>query len=160
MRNYFILSLGMLALMACTSAEPELPTLDLLQYGMPVSIKAPEDAEVKKASIAFRQELEITAEDNFRVVVAMDEAAVRDPQKIKEQRLTSAKEHRYFFRVVKDGPHGFIFENRIDSSNSTYGFTVVKVLGDKEYVFENARTGIYTLDQVKKMYDAVSDEEQ
>lgn len=160
MKNILSISTLLLILSACGTTEPELPTLDLLEHGMPLSIQAPADAKVTKAKIAFRQELKITAEDNFKVVIAMDDAVSRDPQKIKEQRLTAAKEHRFFFRVVEDEPHGFIFENRIDSSNSTYGFTAVKVLGDKEYVFENARTGIYTLEQIERMYDAVTDDKE
>ena len=152
---FFLFSLALLV--SCGEPQSELHDLDLLSHGMPVSLKAPEGSEISKSSIAFQQEVVIKGSDNFNVLVSMDDVMLRDEAKLKEQKLSQAKENRYFFRVVEETENGFIYENRIDSTNSSYGFNYVRVKGDKEYIFQNARTGIFTLEEVKRMFEAVSD---
>ncbi len=158
--TFLLLTLITLFLTSCGEPTADLDQLDLMSYGMPLTIDAPAGAEVTKRGIAFRQELEIVGEDNFRLVVAMDDAVQSDAQKLKEQKLSEAKQNRFFFRLVEDDPQGFIFENRIDSVNSTYGFNYVKIQGDKEFVFQQSRTGIYSLEEVQAMYGAVRETEE
>jgi len=157
--SHLFLAIIAITLTSCGEPTVALDQLDLMSYGMPLTIDAPPDAEVTKRGIAFRQELEIVGEDNFRLVVAMDDAVQSDAQKLKEQKLAEAKQNRFFFRLVEDDSQGFIFENRIDSLNSTYGFNYVKIQGDKEFVFQQSRTGIYTLEEVEAMYGAVKEKE-
>lgn len=142
-------------LMACTGEKSDLQSLDLLQYGVPITINAPEGAEVAKGKGLINQEVRVDAGEDYGVIVSMGDALVRDAAKIKQDRLESVKEHRFFFRIVQEDEHGFIYENRIDSMNSTFGFNYFKIEGDKEYGFENNRSSMFNLEQVEKMYSSV-----
>ncbi len=160
MKSYFALFVTVALLVACDTKSNDLPSLDLLSHGMPISINAPVGSEVVKSQIAFQQQLEIKGSDNFNLLVSSDDAVSSDPVKLKEEKLSGIKSHRYFFRLVEESDHGFIFENRIDSSNSSYGFNYIKVMGDREYVFENSRTGMFSLEEVQRMYKAVAETEE
>lgn len=146
---------ALILLASCASENSDLNELDLMSYGMPISIKAPEGAEVTKRNVLFQQELHIQSGEEFDILVTMGDAVSLDEARLKSERMKAVKDHRYFFRVVEDDERGFIYENRIDSLNTTFGFNYIQITGDKEFTFENSRSGMYDLEQIQKMYSAV-----
>ena len=157
MKTYIAVALAFV-IMGCQSAKKEsLKSLDLLQYGMPISIMVPDTVDIKKQSMLFQDELHITGEDNYNMVISMNDAVSLDQGKIKSEKLKGIKDHRYFFRIVEESDAGFIYENRIDSNHTSFGFNVIKIQGDKEYLFENGRAGMFSLEEATRMYQAVTE---
>ena len=47
----------------------------------------------------------------------------------------------------------------LDSTNLNYGFKYLRIQGDKEYTFQTAMVGTFSLEEAKGMYEAVKQKE-
>ena len=144
-------------LCTCGSADSDTyPELDLTRYNVPLKITAPDSAKVVSQSLSgVMHDVTIKSpEDDFDVQVLASEAATNDMSRLKADQLDNVRDNRYFSRVVREEPNGFIFENTIDSLN-TYGFRYIVYQGDQEFVFQNGFGGTYTEEQIERMYAAV-----
>lgn len=150
--SIFFLSVLLIACKSDKSAS--YPTLDLLKYGFPIEIKAPEGAEVTESDLGVLKDVTVKSGDDYYVQVFSSDATELDPIKIKSDLLEEVKGGIYFSKIVEDNEIGFIFEKKIDSLIN-YDFRYVKVLADKEYVFQTGLFGKFSEDQVKTMYKSV-----
>jgi len=154
MRNLSFFSFVLLCLLACSS-EPEWQPLSLLEYGMPVTILAPDSVDIKKMDLVLQEDVSVKKGDDYYVQIFSAEATTRDPGKLKESLKEEVMNNPFFSALVEEGTEGFIYKDQIDSLHSTYGFRYVRIIGDKEYVFQTGLTGSFSEEQVRKMYDAV-----
>lgn len=148
-----------LFLLACES-DPlsDYKELDLMQYGVPLKIMAPDSAVVKKEDWISQQGVTIK-KDDYEVQVWASEASVPDAATIKANKLAEVKSNQLFSKIIKEDNNGFIFENKLDSTTMYYGFYYLVVQGDNEYSFQNGLRGNFTLDQAERMYEAVQPKE-
>ena len=130
--------------------------LDLTAYNIPVTIQAPDSAEVEAQSLSGLIDDVIVAspEDRFAVQILASDARTNDMARLKAQQLELVRDNRYFDRIVEEEPQGFIFENKIDTT-SAYGFRYIVYRGDREIVFQNSFDGVFTLPEVRNMYASV-----
>ena len=130
--------------------------LDLTAYNIPVTIQAPDSAQVKAQSLSGLMDDVIIAspEDRFAVQVLASNARTNDMARLKAQQLELVRDNRYFDRIVEEEPEGFIFENKIDTT-SAYGFRYIVYRGDREIVFQNSFDGVFSLPEVRNMYESV-----
>lgn len=147
----------MLFVIACQNEDNKIPLvpLDLSAYNVPVTIQAPDSADVKMMDMGFMKDVSVKKGDNYYVQVYASQATMTDPTKILAQQLSEVKDNRYFSKIVREEPAGFIYETTIDSSNINYGFRHVRVQGDNEFIFRTGLIGIFSLEDVEHMYKAV-----
>ena len=149
-------------LWSCESAEhSEYAPLDLTEYNIPVTIHAPDSAQVQSQSLSgVIDDVTIrSAADRYAVQVLANAARTSDVARLKADQLELVRDNRYFARVVEEEPQGFIFENKIDTT-SVFGFRYIIYRGDREIVFQNSFDGVFTLDEVRSMYESVKPDGQ
>jgi hypothetical protein len=130
--------------------------LDLMGQGVPLTVLAPPDTEIKPGGweSTLLQDLTLDGGEEYNVQLFYTTATSNDIAKLKNDLLQSVKRSRYFQRVVKEDVAGFIYENRIDTIPS-FGFRLVKLQGDLEVNFHSGYNQIFTLEEVESMYEAV-----
>ena len=157
MKKILGLLIVLLILSACQSdSQKDWSQLDLLEYGVPLTIAAPDSVKVEKMSFGSIQD-DITIvdeEENYSIQIYASDANTNDIAKVKADQLSSVKTNRYFSKIVEEEEQGFIYETAIDSIIS-YGFRHIEIQGDREYIFQTGLIGTFTLEEVKRMYDAV-----
>lgn len=159
MRSLFIVIISSLILWSCSS-EPEFKPVNLLEYGMPVTILAPDSPDIKKVNLVLQDDVSIKKGDDFYVQIFAAQATTNDPVKLKEVLKDDVLNNPFFAEMIEEFEHGFIYRDQIDSLHSTYGFRFAKIMGDREYVFQTGLTGSFTEEQVRKMYEAVQYKEK
>ncbi len=143
-------------LMTGCKNEPKtnLKPLDLLKYGAPVTIMAPDSAKITTEDLLVQKDISIKKGDDYFVQVSVSDAQTTDLAAAKKERMDLVKSDKYFEKIIEDKPDGFIYETAIDSSYHNFGFQRIKIQGTKEIVFQTGFTGKFSLDDVKKMYEA------
>ena len=130
--------------------------LDLTAYNIPVTIQAPDSAQVVAGKLGGNIE-DVTVRntaDRYAVQILASAARTSDMARLKADELEAVRDNRYFERIVTEEPAGFIFENKIDTT-SAYGFRYIVYQGDRVIVFQNSFDGVYTLPEVESMYNSV-----
>jgi len=158
MRSKILLSFSVLLFFACKQ-EPKtnFKPLNLLEHGIPLTILAPEEPEIKTMDLTVMKDLTIKKDaENYYVQLYASTANTTDVQKLKSEHLEDVKKNPYFSKLVSEEPHGFIYEKQMDSTMTSYGFKYVLIQGDQEYIFQNGLIGTFDLEAVKNMYDAVN----
>ena len=140
----------------CTKKQSvKLVDLDLMTYEMPIMIKAPADAEIKKMDLIVQKDITVKSGDDFYLQIFESDVTERDPKQVKEDLLKTVQENPYFSELIQEDANGFIYKTQIDSAQENYSFRYVRIQGDKEYTFQTGMIGQFTLDQVRTMYNAV-----
>jgi len=129
--------------------------LDLLSYGVPIKIMAPDSVDVKKEDWIAQQGITVSKDEGYEVQIWAGQASTTDLSTLKANKLAEVKSNRLFSKVVQEDSDGFIFENKIDSTTLFYGFYHFVIQGDNEYTFQNGLRGNFTLEQAERMYEAV-----
>ena len=128
--------------------------VDLMSYGVPIKIKAPQDAEVVAKDMIVMKDVTIK-KDGFYVQLLYSDAITHDPVKALIEQRNTVESGPFFSKIVQEDEHGFIFEKKIDEDNINYDFRFIKIRGGKEYIFQTGLIGKHSLEEVQKMYAAV-----
>jgi len=156
MRNYFLIALLSLIFFACQQdASSNLKPLNLLEYDIPITIMAPDSAEVKTMDLLVQKDVTIKSGDDYFVQIFVSDAVTTDTKKIVAELMAEVKKNRYFSKIIKENPEGFIYQTAIDSTHTSYGFRQVRVQGDREFIFQTGLIGTFDQQQVENMYEAV-----
>lgn len=158
MKRLFLLALLFLIVWACASdVTSKMKPLDLLPYGIPMSIKVPLDSPQIKTADGFLGEKEVTIKsgENFDLLITYEPAKTSDIAKLKAEQLANVREISTFSKMIKEEEKGFIYETQIDSTYQFYGFRYVHLQGNQFYLFQSGLAGTFTLEQVETMYDAI-----
>jgi len=156
MRTIYALSvLSILFLTSCkTDPASHLLKLDLLSHGLPISINAPDGAEVVTDDMGVWKDVTVKAGDNYYVQILGSDATTFEKSDIIADQLKSVKQSTYFSKILEEYEDGFIYEKKIDEVLN-YDFRYVKIQGDKEYIFQTGLIGTFSEDDVRLMYDSV-----
>lgn len=157
MKRFVCLLALVWGMMACNS-EPQstMSELNLLEYGLPITVQAPDSAKVKKVDMgSIMKDVTIKHGEDYSIQIYASQATTNDIAKLKADKLNDIKMNPFFSKIVKEEEAGFIFENKIDSSTINYGFNYAYVQGDMEYIFSTGLIGTFTLEEAESMYDAV-----
>lgn len=158
MKRLFLLALLFLIVWACANdATSKMKPLDLLPYGVPMSIKVPVDSPQIKTADGFLGEKEviIKAGEGFDLLITYEPARTSDVAKLKSEQVSNVRDISNFSKMIQEEEKGFIYETQIDSTHFYYGFRYVHLQGSQFYLFQSGLAGTFTLEQVEKMYDAV-----
>jgi hypothetical protein len=154
-RVYLCLLAALAALTACreTPSEGWKPT-NLLAYGIPLSIMAPEGAEITRRQLGgVIDDVTVKGLDGYHLQIFAADAETNDLARLKAIQLADIKTSRYFSRVVEEEQAGFIYETRLDG-NLYYSFRYIHLQGDREYVFQPGLTELYSLEEAQRLYKA------
>lgn len=158
MKNFSLLVCTILLFFACQQ-EPKVnfKPLDLLsEGGIPVTIMAPDSAQVKKSDFGpVMKDITVRKGEDYFVQIYASEASSSDVSRLKAQELSEVKSKKYFSKIIREEPDGFIFETKVDSNYIDYGFRYVQIRGSNEYIFQTGLIGPFTLEAVENMYEAV-----
>lgn len=151
-----LLALSFLFVYCQQEVQEDLKPLDLLEWGVPMTIMAPDSATVKTMDLGgVLKDITIKGADNYSLQIYATDAATTDVARVKATQLAEVKTNPYFSKIVREEEAGFIYENIVDTENVYYGFRYVRIQGDKEYIFQTGLIGSFTLEEVEKMYSAV-----
>lgn len=146
--------MAVLLLSACAEPKVDFPEMDLMKHGLPIKIKAPVDAEVEMNDMLLMKDVTVK-KDKFYLQIFSSDAMINDVQKIKSSKLQEVKSKASFSKVIQDDPSGFIFEKLRSDSTTNYDFRVVKIQGDKQYIFQTGLIGKFSEKEVRDMYESV-----
>ena len=146
----------LIGLFSCRQDVVRLEKLDLQPQGLPLTILAPDSAEVQAKDYAFMRDITIRKGDNFFIQIFEFEASNLDAAGEKLKQLTSVKEDPFFKELITEEDQGFIFSRLQDSTKLNYDFRYVKILGLKELIFQTGLVGSFSLEDVRRMYKSVS----
>lgn len=156
MKNIVLISISILFLFACKQdPSSDWEEVDLLKHGMPVTIKAPIDAEVKVQDLGIWKDVTIQKDKDFYIQIICSDATLIDIAQLKANKLKEVEDGKFFSKIVEEKEDGFIFEKKITDTRINYDFRRVKVVGDKEYTYQTGLIGLFTEDQVRAMYNAI-----
>lgn len=157
MRFSLIIWLSIFLLSACQNGNQKesLVPLDLMRHGVPITIMAPDSADVKMMDMGLLKDVTIKKGDDFYIQIFASQASTTDATRVAAQQLNEVKEGRYFSKIIKEEPTGFLYETAIDSSLINYGFRHVRIQGDQEFIFQTGLIGTFSLEDVERMYKAV-----
>lgn len=148
-----VLILCVFSFIACQDDNAlKLVEVDLLKYGVPITIKAPESAEITKPSGDGEVWIVDTA-SYFKIQVVRSPTASIDVAEVKAEELELAKSLGGFSKLISEQNDGFIFEENYDTVS--YDFKHIVISGDNKYVFQKLLTEIPTKEEVETMYKAV-----
>lgn len=154
MQNKILLILFIFLGYSCGQGDSK-NELDLMQYGLPIKLKAPADAEVKTEDLGFMQDVTLKKGEDYYIQILAGTAIKLDEKEIIKEKLEEVKNGPFFNRMIREEDHGFIFEKKIDEKNINYDFRYVRIQGDKEYIFQTGLIGTFSLEDVEKMYKSV-----
>jgi len=155
--HYWFLIVAFLFFAACqNNSKTSLKPLNLLQYGIPITILAPDSVKVVSGSLSFSQDVTIKSPtDNYDIQIFVYDATTTNLPAVKASHLAEVKGNAYFSRIIEEEDAGFIYETSYDTLSTNYGFKYLKLQGDKEYIFQTGLVGNFSLEDVKTMYGAV-----
>lgn len=133
----------------------DLIPLDLMKYGAPFTIMAPDSIAVEVEDNLISKDLVIKFNENYDVLVQIQDATDTSIERFRQEQEELVRSGRFFSRMVQVEDKGFVFENKVDSTYINYGFRYLVLQNDKEYIFQSGLYGNYDLESVKKMYKAV-----
>ena len=142
------------AFFACSNSS-SLPDLDLMSKGIPLKLKAPEDAEVSSKDMGVFKDVTIKSGDDFYIQITGGQKFMNDEKARKEEELKTIKSLVNFSRVVQEDDNGFVFEKK-RGDDLSYDFRRVRIQGEEEYIFQAGLIGKYTLEAAQTMYEATS----
>lgn len=157
--NVFIYSLiGLIilsTLFSCNDKKENMKTLDLMSYGVPLKVKAPEGTVVKTEDMGIAKDITLKKDDDYFIQILSSNAETNNISEIKQKRLDEVKQSPYFSKIIFDEDKGFIFEKKMNDSIYNYDFRYIKIQGDKLFSFQTGLFGLFTKDQVEKMYNSI-----
>lgn len=156
MKKVFFYALALISIYACTDeTEKTWEALDLLAYGLPVLVHAPDSALVKLNNSGVIKDITIKKGNDFEVQIFASPITSNSLAELKANQIEEVKSNRYFTKILKEEEQGFIYETAIDSNNINYGFRWVHYQSNLEYVFQQSLGGTFSQDAAEKMYEAV-----
>lgn len=159
--TYTLIFLSIILLVACQkNKDTELKPLNLMSYGYPITIMAPDSAKVRESLSSVISEVTITGKGGYDLLVQSSEITFSssDPKEIKDREKKLVESSKYFSEVVKEEDHGFIYKIEIDSTIQRYDFVHVKVKGNKEFLFKGPYSNELNLKQAEWLYGIVSED--
>ncbi len=129
--------------------------LDLISYGIPLKVKAPEGTIVKTEDMGIVKDITLKKGNGYFIQILNSTVMNDDISKLKNDRLEEVKKSPYFSKIILDEDNGFVYEKKMNDSIFNYDFRYTKIQGDQQYTFQTGLFGMFTKDQVMKMYNSI-----
>ena len=141
------------AIFACSNnSDIDLVEKDLLEYGLPITIQAPDSIVVKTMDWLVQKDVTIKGPDWYNLQIFSSKAQTTKMEDALSVQRSTVEDGTYFDEFILEEQDGFIYQLKIDSLTN-YDFRHVKIQGDNEYVFQAGMMGNYTLEQIERLYE-------
>lgn len=155
-----VLSLGLFGLVFLTNCKTDpsyhFEEVDLMKHGLPLKVKAPAEMEVEKSTTMGQQDYLLDGGEDYFVQVFVSDFNSGSRENLVEELKNNISGNRFFNGFLVEEEDGFIYEFKIDTTNSNFGFRRVHIQGDKEYIFQNGMGKIFSEEQATGMFEAVA----
>ena len=141
-------------LVSCKDSKP-VEKLDLLKYGLPISVTAPEGSEVVADDLGYMKDVTLKAGDDYYIQIYGSPAVSVDAKAIFLEKKAEIEKGPFFKEIVLEEENGMIYKKDLGGETIDYDFVFVKIQGDNEFVFQTGLIGIFNEEQVKEMYNSV-----
>jgi len=148
------LLLILMLLVSCKESKP-VAKLDLMKYGLPISLSAPEDAVIEADDMGVMQDVTIKSGEDYFVQIYGSDAVSVDAKAIFQDKKAEIEKGPFFNAIVLEEEAGMIYKKDLGNEVIDYDFVFVRVQGDKEYIYQTGLIGIFNEAQVKEMYNSV-----
>lgn len=156
-----------LTLAACNNTPPQpdpifTNKLNLLEYGIPVTLPTPNGATVKNNSDDFMQDVVVEGKDYY-VQIYGSNASSLDCAKLAQEALMDYKTTDAAFKgVVQKDTCGFLYKVEVENDTTTsYNFNYFAIKGNKAYTFSTTAGPLadFSKEEVLAIYEAVKAQE-
>src|SRR5690606_723233 len=137
---------------SCSAEDKNLPYKDLLSYGIPIEIQAPDSVKINTSEVGALKDVTLTGEDGYKIQIFSSPAYNNKSTAVKEYK-EEISNHPQFKEFVREEPSGFVYAFQLDSTTVNYGFRYIFVKGGKEIVSQQGMLGIYTEDQAGQLFN-------
>jgi len=152
----FMLLFSIFVYSSCSHGnKDDFKQLDLISYGIPLKVKAPEGTIVKTEDMGIVKDITLKKGNGYFIQILNSTVMNDDISKLKNDRLEEVKKSPYFSKIILDEDNGFVYEKKMNDSIFNYDFRYTKIQGDQQYTFQTGLFGMFTKDQVMKMYNSI-----
>ena len=144
-----MLALGSMA--SCKSDKSKYQGLDLMKYGIPYIVYAPDDAVASQIGGGQMLDLRLANNDDYDVMIFMTKAQTKHLDRIKQFKKEEVSFYPGFKKIIEEYNEGFIYEKYSSTGNISYDFYAIKVVGNNEINFFSGAKRDYTEAEVKAM---------
>lgn len=157
MNQGIFISCLLLVLWSGCHDEKGMKPIDLADHGLPITILAPDSAVIQEKDYNFMRDITVRKGDNYFLQIFEFAAPRQDAAGEKLRQLAAVQQDPFFKEVIREEDKGFIFSKLADSTRVDYDFRYVRILGEKELIFQAGLVGTFSLEDVTRMYNAVKD---
>ncbi len=149
----YLLILALVVLAGGCNREPEgFSERHLLDYGLDLTLLLPDSARVHVKDYGPIRDFTISDGRAFSLQIFEFQSPTGDSAGEKLRQLNTARQDPLFREVVREDDHGFIYAMQADSASVDYDFRYVRMIGDRELIFQTGLVGRYALADVERMY--------
>lgn len=153
-----ISSLSILIILLLGSCESKRNTpkgQDLLKYGIPYTIDAPEQVTITKSQTGRLAAVNIKDGHGYDVQVYMSDANTNNLTKLKQDKKDAITAHPAFNKIIEEYDQGFIYERKDIEGDLSFDFELIVIQGDKEINFQAGNSKLFTEAEVKIMVKSI-----
>lgn len=146
-----LIVLSMMGLTFCKDAQRKNDgnKTDLMKYGVPYSIAAPQDVEITKIGQGDLTDVSVKNKSGFDLQIFMAPAQSADIAKLKQNKKVVFTSNPSFSKIVEEYEDGYLFEKNNPDGSKSYDFIVVKVVGANEINFQCGNSKDFSEKEVK-----------
>jgi len=142
----------LIVIIACRTEPAGYQTLHLGEYGLDISLSVPDSARITARDYGIVKDITIRDSVDFSIQIFAFVAPTDDTAGEKLRQLQTAREDPYFGELIREDEDGFIFSKHLDSTLTDYDFRYIRIMGDRELIFQTGLVGTFSLDAVRRMY--------
>ena len=128
---------------------------DLLKYGVPYSIAAPEDVKITKIGQGDLTDVSVKNNKGYDLQIFMGSAQSSDINKIKENKRIIFTSNPFFSKIIEEYEDGYLFEKTNQEGDKSYDFIIIKVIGTNEINFQSGNSREFNEKEVKDIVKSI-----
>ena len=153
-----VLFLSFILFQSCKNDKIEIERFkerDLISEGVPLKIRAPENAEVNVKVENFYKDITVKKGNDYSVQIIGTEAFTNDLVDVRKELENEVKKNPNFSKIILEDTNGFVFEKKTDDGSLIYDFRFIKIEGNQQFVFQTGLYNKFSKDQAMKMFNSV-----
>lgn len=138
-------------LVACSSEKQNLTYTDLLTYGIPIEIQAPDSVDITSSDMGSQKDVVLQGADGYRIQIFSSDAYKNEASTVAEYKR-EIKQNPLFKEFVREEPNGFVYAFQLDSTTINHGFRFIQVRNGKEIVIQQGMLGLYSKEEADRLF--------
>lgn len=126
------------------------------EFGLDLILLVPDSAHVQVKEYGPIRDFTVSDGGRFSLQIFEFQSPTGDTAGEKLRQLNTARQDPLFREIVREDDHGFIYAMQADSASVDYDFRYVRMIGDRELIFQTGLVGRYALEDVERMYAAAA----